>query len=642
MLFDIGRFRNIPLVSGIILTMMLLVSSPVCGQLSVSGRPVLPDLGRLQQERLIQELAPPDVEALEKEDMEAGLSGLPERMGISIPVNLTTSNSGIKILSEGSVSTWVLVVRSSGAYGLGLYFSDFKLPAGAQLFVYPEDKSRVLGAFTSRNNQPSGKFAVEITKGEALVIEYTCPVQYSGYQAFVIDEVLYAYKPLVFPGDDFRSAALSGSCEVNAACTEGDDWRDQIKSVVRIQIKRAGSSYWCTGTLVNNTASDFAPLILTADHCAGTFPGPYSSPDDVSRWIFYFNYETPGCDNQAVSDNKSLTGAVKLASSSPAGNNGSDFYLVRLNEPVPAAYQPYYAGWTSSGALSPSGVCIHHPGGDVKKISTYTDPLTLDQWGQTAETHYQVVWSETENGHGVTEGGSSGSPLFDNNGLLIGQLTGGESGCSNLTGPDFYGRLYYSWTSNGVHDTVQLKPWLDPLNTGITTLNGSFNLNLANALFAADTTVIPVGSSVRFSDLSSGGPLTWHWEFEGGEPQSSEIQTPGDVVYQRTGTFNVKLVVSNEAGSDSLVRENYIRVVPVIFPNPATEQITVLLGDKTDEAQNMIIFNSLGQTVLESGDFCPGSNSCVFSLSGLKPGYYFVRITGMNFSETYKLLVIRN
>ncbi len=642
MFFVIRRSLNNALVLSTILTMILLFSNQVCGQLSFSGRPVMPDLRQLRQERLIVDLAPPDVETLEKEDLEAGLSGLPERMGVSIPTNLTTANSGILIGSNGSLSTWVLVVRSSGAYGLGLYFSDFSLPAGAQLFVYPEDKSRVLGAFTSLNNQASGKFAVEITKGEGLVIEYSCPVQYSDYQAFVLDEVLYAYKPLLFPGDAYRSAAFSGSCEVNAACSEGDDWRDQIKSVVRIQIKRAGSSYWCTGTLVNNTASDFAPLILTADHCAGTFPGPYSSPDDVSRWIFYFNYETPGCDNEAVSDNKSLTGAVKLASSSPAGNNGSDFYLVRLNETVPAAYQPYYAGWTSSGAVSPSGVCIHHPGGDVKKISTYTEPVTLDQWGQTAETHYQVVWSATENGHGVTEGGSSGSPLFDNNGLLIGQLTGGESGCSNLTGPDFYGRLYYSWTSNGVHDSVQLKPWLDPLNTGINTLNGSFNLNLANALFAADTTVIPLGSPVVFTDLSTGGPLTWRWEFEGGDPQTSDLQSPGAVYYERTGTFNVKLVVSNQAGSDSLVRENYIRVVPVIFPNPAFDQITVLLGDKASEVQGMIVFNSLGQKVFESEDLCPGSKSCEFSLSGLESGYYFVRITGTDFSETYKLLVIRN
>lgn len=642
MFVNIKRFLDFLLVLSLILTMMLSFPDAVWSQISFGGRPVLPDLSNQRQEKLVTELTPPDVEALQKEDIEAGLSGLPERMGVSILTEITTLNSGVIVSREGLSSTWALIVRSSGAYGLGLYFSDFSLPEGAQLFVYPEDKSRILGAFTSRNNQTSRKFAVEISKGESLVLEYTCPDQYSDYQAFVLDEVLYVYKPLFFPGEDVRLSPASGSCEVNAACSEGDDWRDQIKSVVRIQIKRAGSSYWCTGTLVNNTASDFAPLILTADHCAGTFPGPYSSPDDVSRWIFYFNYETPGCDNQTVADNKSLTGAVKLASSSPAGNNGSDFYLVRLNESVPAAYQPYYSGWTSVGAVSPSGVCIHHPGGDIKKISTYTKPLTLDQWGQTAETHYQVVWSETENGHGVTEGGSSGSPLFDNNGLLIGQLTGGESGCSNLTGPDFYGRLYYSWTSNGVHDSVQLKPWLDPLNTGITTLSGSFNLNLANALFAADTTVIPLGSSVLFSDLSTGGPLEWQWEFEGGDPQTSDLQSPGAVYYQRTGTFNVKLVVSNEAGSDSLVRENYIRVVPVIFPNPAVDQITVLLGEKAAEAQGMIVFNSLGQRVFESEDFCPGSKSCVFSLTGLDSGYYFVRITGTNFSETYKLLVIRN
>ena len=74
----------------------------------------------------------------------------------------------------------------------------------------------------------------------------------------------------------------------------------------------------------------------------------------------------------------------------------------------------------------------------------------------------------------MTEGGSSGSPLYDSLGRIIGTLTGGLASCSNQEDPDYYGKFSYHWTSNGTADTAQLRPWLDPENTGVTSLNGTF------------------------------------------------------------------------------------------------------------------------------------------------------------------------
>jgi hypothetical protein len=83
-----------------------------------------------------------------------------------------------------------------------------------------------------------------------------------------------------------------------------------------------------------------------------------------------------------------------------------------------------------------------------------------------------VVWTRTETNWGVTEGGSSGSPIFNDQGLIVGQLTGGEASCSNLTGPDYYGKFSHSWDQIGDTDSTQLKPWLDPDNTGMEVLGG--------------------------------------------------------------------------------------------------------------------------------------------------------------------------
>ncbi len=636
--------RNIKNLAFIRIILVIIAFLPLLtmAQLSIGGSPVMPDLSGFRQDGSEIVLLPPDLNELEQQDRLAEGSGLPERMGITIPVALSTRSVGMVTNSSDKEVTWCVNIKSKGAVGLGLYFSEFRLPEGARMFVYSENRTHILGAYTSLNNQAGGKFAIEVGKGESIIVEYTCPTAYKDEPAFLIDEVLYVYKPMFFPGDRAADNLYAGSCEVNTACSEGDNWRNEIKSVVRIQIKRGSAAYWCTGTVMNNTASDFSSLVLTADHCAGEFPGPYSSPADVSKWIFYFNYESPGCQNQSAVDNKSLTGAVKLASSTPLGNDGSDFYLVMLNDQIPASYETFYSGWSRSGDLSSSGVGIHHPAGDVKKISTYTKLLTLDQWGQVPETHYRVAWSETENGHGVTEGGSSGSPIFDNLGRVIGQLTGGESGCSNLTGPDYYGRLSHSWESNGSADSTMLKPWLDPINSELMSLNGSFNQNLAVARFNAEFTVVPVGSSIDFTDLSSGNPTNWHWEFEGGEPSESDNQSPGSVKYNKAGLYNVKLLVSNQAGSDSLVRENYIRIVPVLFPNPAFSEVNVVLGDSVPGEISLSISNAIGRTVYEANEFCPGEKFCKIDLSGLESGFYFLSLRGNGYKETLKLLLIRN
>jgi hypothetical protein len=641
---NMSNLPNIRLQAIIRLFLVVAVFLPLLSmaQLSTGGMPVMPDVSGFQKSRMVIELAPPDLHELEKEDRLTEGSGLPERMGVVIPVNLTTITAGKITNSSINEITWSVNIHSKGAVGLGLYFSEFRLPEGARMFVYSEDRAHILGAYTNSNNQESGKFAIEVAKGESIIVEYTCSSSVYDQPAFVINEVLYVYKPMHFPGGRGMKDSYAGSCEVNTACSEGDNWRDQIKSVVRIQIKKGNAAYWCTGTIMNNTSSDFSPLVLTADHCAGSFPGPYSSADDVSKWIFYFNYESPVCENGTGEPGKSMTGALKLASSTPVGNNGSDFYLVLLNEIIPPSFEPFYAGWSSSGNISASGVGIHHPAGDVKKISTYTQPLSLNQWGQVQGTHFRVVWSATANGHGVTEGGSSGSPIFDEQGRVIGQLTGGESGCSNLTGPDFYGRLSYSWESNGTADSIRLKPWLDPGNTGLISLNGSFNVNRAIARFSADATTIVVGSSVAFNDQSSGNPVTWHWEFEGGEPVESDNQSPGVVRYNNTGLYNVKLKVSNQAGEDSLLRENYIKVVPAVFPNPVFDEVNVMLGDEVPGEISLTISNAIGQVVYEVKEFCPGQKSCTINLSYLHSGFYFITIRGDGYSETSKLLLIRN
>jgi len=183
---------------------------------------------------------------------------------------------------------------------------------------------------------------------------------------------------------------------------------------------------------------------------------------------------------------KSITGCFFLASSNDGGGtSGSDFLLVQMGSAANEAttitkmkqynFAAYWNGWDATTTASTSGVSIHHPSGDIKKISTYTAALTSTSWGISG-THWRVLWAATANGHGVTEQGSSGSPIFNHNGgnsRIVGTLTGGGSFCTATNSPDAYGKMSYHWTSNGTPTNERLKTFLDPANTGVLVLNGS-------------------------------------------------------------------------------------------------------------------------------------------------------------------------
>ncbi|HHN47663.1 MAG TPA: T9SS type A sorting domain-containing protein, partial [Bacteroidales bacterium] len=411
----------------------------------------------------------------------------------------------------------------------------------------------------------------------------------------LITEVLYVY-----PKEDTSTSEFgtSGDCNVNINCSEGDEWQHQKRGVVKLHSRVGSIVFRCTGSLVNNTSYDFSPYVFTADHCARS-GSTYASADDLNQWVFYFNYEASDCPNPPQEEEPlpvALTGATLKANvGGGSANMASDFYLVLLNQNIPPEVMPYFNGWSRRNVSSGSGTGIHHPSGDIKKISTYTQPLITASWNaNTPNMYWQVRWSATQNGHGVTEGGSSGSPLFNDQGLIVGQLTGGQASCNNPNAPDYYGKFSWSWESVGSTPDRQLKPWLDPENFGVETLQGSYDTLQVIARFAADTTFTQTGSSIGFSDLSLGEPAEWHWIFEGGEPRESFSRNPGRITYSMYGKFDVTLVVRNEHRTDSLVLKDYIQTVPGMFPNPANDQVTLLLGSHDYEDIRVEIYDMHG------------------------------------------------
>ena len=307
--------------------------------------------------------------------------------------------------------------------------------------------------------------------------------------------------------NDFGDA---GACQINVNCAPGEPAADQKNGVARILWVRGNLSGWCTGQLVNNTNYDYTPYFLTAEHCA--FSNAGSGTPDFSRWVFYFHYwsdDCSGANSEFQVDFDRVTGAeLKARSDDNGGDFGSDFLLLELSGLPNIDPSPYFVGWNLATDPTPqTGYTLHHPSGDILKVSSFIDDTRSGSFGSEVEnTHWLVNWHNTaDTNSGSTEAGSSGAALFGQRGLIRGILTGGSSGCDNRGGTDFYGRMDYSWTENGSNPINQLRPWLDPGNTGTLILKGSY-LNTpppeSDSLdFAAFPVPLPQGEKLSISGL---------------------------------------------------------------------------------------------------------------------------------------------
>ncbi len=509
----------------------------------------------------------PDMNTINEEDaIEASINpDKPRRMGTSVKVNKDLLNTGTWTTIPDLGRICRLKINIEDALALGVYYDKFFIPEGGKLFLYNHNKTQIIGAFTHENNPDENLFSTEFIQGDEVILEYFEPVTLSTPAIINISEIAYAYRDIEFMYNRERS---SWYCMIDVACEEGDNWENQIKGVARMSIKIGGGYYWCSGSLINNTNNDRTPYFLSAAHC-----GEGSNAGDRNQWIFYFNYQASTC-NGSSSGYNSTTGCQLRAHDPSFADAGSDFYLVELNNSIPASFDVFFNGWnrTDSPEDAGSGVGVHHPAGDIKKISTYDTPLVPSTYWNGLPSHWKLLWAQTINGKSIMQGGSSGSPVFDSNGLIMGDLTGGytSNSCTDPS-PAYYGKIWYSWDQNGSTQSNRLKEWLDPGNTGIEKLPGiSWEVILPTADYEASSTEITQGDTVFFTDLSGPGVLEWEWNFEDGDPSTSIEENPY-VVYSDTGYFDVSLTVVNADGTDSELKENYIHVSQMDIPVPDFE-----------------------------------------------------------------------
>ncbi|MES2389093.1 MAG: choice-of-anchor J domain-containing protein [Bacteroidota bacterium] len=422
-------------------------------QVSYGGKPASFGLGLSEVDFPVAAMPAFDLKAMLAEDAvnNANKASI-YRIGKKFDVNFGLDNAGSWTTLTNGDRIWRQGFSSVGAKSINIIFSEYNLPNGAALFIYSRDKSHVIGSFTAENNKETGILATMPVKGEDIIVEYYEPADVAGQGRLRAGFVTHAYRDIFGLAKSTTAFGESGSCNMNVNCPLADTVKTQKRGAAIILI---GGQGFCSGSMINNTNNDGTPYFLTANHC--------SSGNDFAQWVICYNWESATCLNPTTSP--SMAAQSTSGTALKARNAGSDFCLVQMLETPSRAYKVYMNGWDKSTTATSKGYCLHHPSGDIKKFSIF--PAAARTSTMSGAQVWQVVWGSNT----TTEPGSSGSPLFGANKLIIGQLFGGGASCTSLTSPDNFGKLSVSW-NNSTDNAARLMPWLDPENVNPTTLQG--------------------------------------------------------------------------------------------------------------------------------------------------------------------------
>lgn len=486
-------------------------------------------------------LPPADLNELAKAD--AKMEN--QRFAAPIALNLGTE-TGEWISNNGVNGVWQLQFKMPNSLGLAIYLDQINLAAGAEITLENETGKR--GPFTSKDVSSEGRLFTGFLPGSEVTLIYRGTVFNTDHQPFHIWRADHAYRSDIF--DPQKSSSLlnfggSNECQINANCSQGTGFESERSAVARIIAVAMEGSFYCSGSLMNNTARDGRPLLLTAYHCQENVTALYD------LWRFDFGYRSSGCENPTSEPAyTSYNGSLFRA-----GRQESDFLLLEIVDPDFDQSNHYFNGWDRTDAgFTGVAVGFHHPMGDIQKVTNSTlsglsifgNSISWENIETPPNHHLRMVIDQ-----GSAENGSSGSPIFDTDHRIRGQLHGGSINCPGSS-IIYYGRIFQSWTGGGTANS-RLSDWLDPLGQSPDVLDGQ-NLT-GNGLGRIVRGTARWVDSTRLADVQ----LIFNW----GNNQIDTVRTDTAGYYQLTRPANATAVniATNFEQGDSLTGVNVIDII---------------------------------------------------------------------------------
>jgi hypothetical protein len=513
-----------------------------------------------------------------------------EQFAVNVPHAVSTLAQG-SWSSHGSLSTWVYSVRIPTAISMSFHAAGVVLPPSAVLTV---STARATTRYVARDVSRSGlwgrplpgdlvNFTLSVNSAEASLVRFQIDSLQAGYRSLgggVPDHPHYLELK--------KAAAATTSCTENYECHVTTANQGPSNATVALII---GNLYQCSGTLLNNTAGNGAPYILTARHCeSGQLGG--GNPDAANTASVYWNAVTPcGSPLASLYDTSTIS-----QSGATTALEQQDLWLILLDAP-PAASDAYYAGWDASGATMSGGYTIHYALGEDQQYVEWSGTDVLEQIpGATLSIAYDSMFWGVVNGLGNIGAGGSGSSLFSANNQVVGsaslaQLVAGENTAgvcpvqppptpSPSTVRALFTALSGAWTSTADRTSSTgnktLKSVLDPASTGQLQLPG---IATQPIILTASSTFANTGDSITLTWNATGATSCTAWGGSTGDGWAGTKATSGSVqltdLIGGTATYALNCLIGKQLGAASVaISWNYIAPF-VIFTGASQYPITL-------------------------------------------------------------------
>ena len=427
---------------------------------------------------------------------------VPFRFGKGFDADITLSDGEWTNIEGGRL--WTMEFRSVGAYSINFVFDKFYMPDGTELYIINADGTMLYGPVSARQNTKSGYFLTDLIQGELATIYLFEPTDKIGLTQLTIRKVVHGYKNL-FSTMAYSNLGESDTCNNDINCFPV--WNKESNAVALVLL--SNGEEWCSGSLLMTADQNFEPYFLSAFHCIDIGDPEINLDVDegdgileayeinnAENWMFKFQYKMRSCGG-----NTATTGITYNGAEFRSAWNITDFALMEMDITPLGDIRFTWLGWDRSGSIPTFGTGIHHPSGDVMKISFEEDQFQVSSWGGI-NNHWLVYYED-----GVVEHGSSGSPILDQNGRITGQLHGNQN-----YNPSFgycvqpraeYGCFHLSWDGGGT-DATRLRNWLDPCGTGAITTTTEQSPSVSGP-----SVICSSGATFEVSNLPGGVSASW-------------------------------------------------------------------------------------------------------------------------------------
>lgn len=356
-------------------------------------------------------------------------SNAPMKVGLSKPANTLVSLADFAGLRAGR--TWVgkdagaasaaedggfvysMSLHAPGAAAMRVHFKNFSLPDSADLYLFTAD-GQTAGPYRRTGPMKSGEFWSDalFTDFIMLQVRHFGPASRqemagTGFRVAGIGHI--------------RPGFLAGLCNYNESCVENAECHvtggvmEDVSNAVASMLFQSGSGFYiCSGGLIADTDSgNDRPLFLTANHCI-------SKNQEANSLQTFFQYKAPSCQDPGHCDLDNLTPSTNGASILSKGRS-SDYTLLELAQAAPAG--SHYLDWDPTPVANANGTAlfrISHPAGAPQAYSEHSVDTSSPVCGGLPRGNF--IYSHDD--LGATEGGSSGSPVVNSAGQVVGQLYG--------------------------------------------------------------------------------------------------------------------------------------------------------------------------------------------------------------------------